>query len=49
MSALGIFLNDIVEIIANNYYGSVIIGKRTLRVGIGWKIASKILVEKVES
>lgn len=47
MLALGIFVGDIVEVIANNYPGPVIIAKNSLRIGIGFGMASKILVEKI--
>ncbi len=48
MNALGIFIDDVVEVIINNFHGPVIIGKGTMRIGIGWGMASKIVVEKIE-
>ena len=47
MFALGIFIGDIVEVIVNNYPGPVIIAKNGLRVGIGFGMANKILIEKL--
>jgi len=47
MNALGILIGDIVEIVANPGHGPVIIGKGSLRIAIGFGMASKILVEKV--
>lgn len=48
MFSLGIFIGDVVEVIANNHPGPVIIAKGSIRVGIGFGMASKILVEKIE-
>ncbi len=48
MLALGIFIGDVVEVIANNSPGPVIIAKNSLRIGIGFGMASKILVEKID-
>ncbi|MEO0253693.1 MAG: FeoA family protein [candidate division WOR-3 bacterium] len=48
MNALGILIGDSVEIIVNNFHGPVIIGKGTMRIAIGWGMANKIIVEKVE-
>ena len=48
MNALGIFINDVVDIIINNFNGPVIIGKGGVRIGIGWEMANKIVVEKIE-
>jgi len=47
MFALGIFVGDVVEVIANNYPGPVIIAKNSLRIAIGFGMATQILVEKI--
>jgi Fe2+ transport system protein FeoA len=49
MNALGIFIGDIVEIIANAGHGPVIIGKGSLRIAIGFGMASKIVVEEIKN
>ncbi len=48
MSALGILIGDVVEVIANTGHGPVIIGKGSLRIAIGFGMASKIVVEEVK-